>query len=442
MDTRALGRTVWALSLPLLFLEVGDALVHVTDTAFLARIGTAELGGIALGDTALELLVFPVVGLLEALQLVIARRAGQNREADIGTVFARGFWVALAASVALAAVVWLGAGTISGWLAESARVVEPLERFLEIAALGIPFEAMNLAYGALYVGLLRPRVLMWATVVLVLGNLVLGYVLILGNFGAPRLGMEGAALSFVGAEAATFVLLTVYTLWDPELRVFGLFRLRRVEESVLRPLVRLSAPVSLQELVGDARWFIFFIVVERVSDDILAWSNVIFACYLVLMMPSYAFSEAAYTMVSNVIGGGHPERLEGVVRRTTMATFAVSAPLVAFAVAFPGAALWIFSTEAGPIAGADTALRVVAVAMLVVIPAQLWMAAVLGSGDVDAALLIELAFSVVIVLGAVAAAVFGIAIGALWLSLPAAAAVALALSYARLRTGRWRERVV
>jgi hypothetical protein len=40
--------------------------------------------------------------------------------------------------------------------------------------------------------------------------------------------------------------------------------------------------------------------------------------------------------------------------------------------------------------------------MLVVIPAEMWSAAVLGSGDVDAAFLIEVQVSVVVVAGAVA----------------------------------------
>jgi multidrug resistance protein, MATE family len=438
VDVPTIGRTVWALSIPLLFLEIGDALIHVTDTAFLGRIGIAELGAIALGDTAFELLIFPVVGLLEALQLVIARRTGERRPRDVGAIFARAFMLAAAVSVVLAAVVAAGAGRISTWLAESEQVAEPLEQFLQIAALGIPFAALNLAFGALYVGILRARVLVWATLVLVLTNLVLSYVFILGSLGAPRLGMQGAAISSVGAEVAAFLLFSLYTARDADLRRLGLFRWERTRQPVVRPLIRLSAPVSLQGLVGNASWFVFFIILERVSGELLAWSNVVFACYLVLMIPTEAFAEAAYTMVSNIIGSGHAERLRHVVRRTLAATFAVTAPVLLLVLVFPGTVLSVFSDDAIPLQGSETALRVVVVAMLVAIPAEMWMAAVLGTGDVDAALVIDLVFGAVIVMGAAAAALFDISLPYVWLSLPAAAIIAMVLAYARLETGRWR----
>lgn len=442
MEASTLRRAVWSLSLPLLFLEVSEALLHFIDTAFLAQIGTAELGAIALGDTTLELLVFPVVGLLDALQLVIARRVGERRRQDVGAVFARAFMVAALASVALAVVVWLGAAEMGSWLADSEQVARSLERYFEIAAFGVPFMVLNFAYGALFVGLLRARVLVWATTVLVASNLVLSYTFILGNFGAPRLGMQGAAISFVGAETLTFVMLTVYTMRRAELRGLGLFWPRPTRQPVLRPLMRLSAPVALQGLVEDARWFVFFVIIARVGDDMLAWSNVIFACYLVLMIPTDALSEAAYTMVSNVIGSGHAERWRAVVRRTMRTTFAMTAPLLIAATAFPDWVLSLFSSEGAPVDGAATALRVVAVAMLVVIPAELWMSALLGTGDADAAFLIELVLSVAIVMGAAAAAVLDVALPLLWLSLPAAALMALILSYARLRTERWRYRTI
>lgn len=442
MAASTLGRAVWSLSVPLLFLEVSDALLHVVDTAFLARIGTAELGAIALGDTTLELLVFPVVGLVDALQLVIARRVGEHRPEDVGAVFARGFLLATVVSLAAGMVVWAGAGTIGAWLADSDQVARSLERYFEVAAFGLPFMALNFAYGALFVGMLRAGVLVWATAVLVLSNVGLSYAFILGNLGAPRLGMQGAAISFVGAEAVTFLVLTLYTTRTAGLRELGLFRLRRTERAVLRPLVRLSTPVALQALLEDARWFAFFVVIARVSDDMLAWSNVIFACYLVLMIPTDAVSDAAYTMVSNVIGSGCAEGWRGVVRRTMRLTLAISAPLLIVSVVFPERVLSLFSTEGAPIDGAAAALRVVALAMLVVIPAELWMAALLGTGDVDAAFLIELVLSAVIVTGAVVAAVLDAPLPQLWLALPAGAITALALSQARLRTERWRGRTV
>ena len=83
----ALSRLVRAVSVPLLFAEVSEIVVHVTDTVFLARVGTVEVGAIALADSLLEVAVVLTVGLIEGIQILFARRVGEGRHRAAGDVF-------------------------------------------------------------------------------------------------------------------------------------------------------------------------------------------------------------------------------------------------------------------------------------------------------------------------------------------------------------------
>jgi hypothetical protein len=72
--------------------------------------------------------------------------------------------------------------------------------------------------------------------------------------------------------------------------------------------------------------------------------------------------------------------------------------------------------------------------MLVLIPSEIWLAAVLGTRDADRAFLIELLFSLLVVGGAyLAALALDLRLPFVWLVLPAAALACLPLSYARVR---------
>ncbi len=139
---------------------------------------------------------------------------------------------------------------------------------------------------------------------LVMTNFVLSYVLIFGKLGLPPMGMEGAALGELGAEVATFVFLTAFTLRRLDLGRYGLFRLESWDGKLAWLTLRISSPVSLQELLEVLRWFLFFLIVERVSTEALAWSNIVYACYAVLLIPAMAFSETTISMVNNFIGRG------------------------------------------------------------------------------------------------------------------------------------------
>src|SRR4051794_26591930 len=85
------ARKIWGISFPLLLAEIGEVVIHVTDTALLARLGTLQLGAIAIADEAHEIWLALAVGLAQGLQIQIARRVGERRGEAMLAAFRRGF---------------------------------------------------------------------------------------------------------------------------------------------------------------------------------------------------------------------------------------------------------------------------------------------------------------------------------------------------------------
>lgn len=439
----ALSRLVWAISVPLLFAEVGEAVIHATDTALLSRVGTAELAAIALADILREVWVVAVVGLTEAAQIVIARRLGEGRERAIGATFTRGLLLALAIAVVLGAAMKLTAPALSEAVVASPEVARVLDDFLQVAAYGLPLLAVNLMFSALLVGVGQARALVGATVVLTATNFALSWVLIFGKLGAPELGIEGAAWGFVGAEAATLAYLTVSVLRRPSLRRYGLLRASDPGAPRARALMRLAAPVAIQGLVEALRWFAFFVILEQLSPEALAWSNLVYACFALLAIPAYAFGEAAYSLVSRSVGAGERDRIGAVVRSTIWRAAFVTVPFAAVMLVFPETVLSLFSDDQAAIEGSVDSLRVVVAGLLLMIPAEMWLAAVFGTGDTDAALGIEMvSTAAMLVVAWVAAFVVDAELAIVWVALAAASLVALPLSWLWIRSGYWERREI
>lgn len=426
---RRLARTIWAVSLPLLLVYVSETIIHVTDTAFLGRVGTIELATLALVYTLYEVSVVPVAGLADAMQIVIARRLGQGRTEGVRATFLHGTLLILAVSTALAVLLYVAAPVIGGFLAASPDVATAVTDFLRIAAYGLVPSCLGLAYAALYVGLARTAVLGWSTILLAAANLVLSYALILGELGLPRLGITGAAWSFVIAETTTAVFLTVITVRNGWLR-----RNRRpgsaaAEGSTLRPLLWLAPPVAASALVEGLRWLLFFMIIERIGEEALAWSNIIYACCTVFLIPAYAVGESANSLVSNVIGRGRTGDVTAVTTRSTGVAFVITAPLALFAALAPETVVSVFTDDQSIIAGAAPSLRVLAVTLVLVVPAEVWSAAVAGTGATYVALGIELMLTVAMLACTYAAGViFGLPLAYVWASMGVGALVALAMS--------------
>jgi MATE family multidrug resistance protein len=431
-------RLIWLVSRPLILATFGETLIDVTDAAFLARAGMTELGAVAIADAIYETALFMVLGLIEGLQILIARRAGQGRTRDVGGVFNQGLYLLSLVSVVLFVAIRFLSPYVTATLVSADPVRQAADTFLAIVALAVFFEAVNMAYGALFVGLSRTGVLLAAAIVLAVTNIALDYCLIFGRWGAPALGIAGAAWASVAAEVAVFVFLTGYTLARLDTARYGLFHFHRLRRSVARLLLGVSSPAMLDNLMDSLRWFAFFVVVEHVGTDTLAWSNVIYSLYTLFLIPIGGISETACSMVSNVIGQGKERMLGTLMRRTASLGYLTSLPLAAVALAWPDLILAIFTTDPTVVDGCRASLRVVACGLLVIVPCEMAINAVAGTGDTLAVLVIEI-LTAIAFLGAVVVALgpLGAPLAVAWLAEVGAAACCLGLAAGWLRSGRW-----
>lgn len=427
------------MAAPILFAEVGDAAIQFTDTAFLGRIGPAELAAIGFADSLLEVAAVPAIGLIGAMQIAVARRTGQRREDEIAATFNRTLRLVLPAMIGIGLILRLGTGAYADRLISSAAVAAAVADFFRYGAVGVVFLALNLTYSSLYVGIGRTRILVTATALVFCTNLVVTYVLVFGRAGAPRLGMEGAGIGFAVAEAGTLAFIAFRARRQLGAGGGRLFRPRVAGGVATARLLRLGWPISGQALIETLGWVGFLLIVARIGEGALAASSMVYACYSLLLIPAAAFSEVAYTLVSNLIGrqeeGGMPALMRALVTRA----YAITLPLTIFGALWPGTALSIFTTDQAATAAASGPLRVVSVVMLIVVPAEMWFAAVFGTADTAAGSAIELIASAVMIGAAyIAGAVLGLHLAYVWATLGLAAALTLAASYTRMRSGSWK----
>jgi len=433
------SRALWALSIPLLFAEISEIVLHVTDTLFLSRVGVTELGAVGLADSGIEIALVLALGLVDGIQILTARQIGRGRPRRAVRIFNLGFLLTVGVSTILALLLRLNAVALADWIIESEAVGAALLQFVDVAWIGIPFTVACFAYSALLVNFGRTRVLVPATLLLLVTNAALDYVLIFGKLGFSPMGIRGAALGSVIAEIVVFVFLTAYLWRSPAIRRYGIFRVGGTPWRLFARLIRISIPVSLQGLVEAVRWFVFFLILERVGLVALAVANVVYVCYSVLRIPSEAFGEVTCSTVSRLIGRERLDRIEPVVHQSTRAAALVTLPLIATALLVPEWVLSVFDLDAALLAPGAASLRVVALAMAVIVPGEMWFTAVLGTGDTRAALGIEITLTVVMLTTCWLAAIPLAGGPALtWCSLGLGWLVTLAVSYGWMKSGAWK----
>ena len=204
-------------------------------------------------------------------------------------------------------------------------------------------------------------------------------------------------------------------------------------------MLQLCTPLALERLVGTARWFLFFLIIERAGETPLAIANIIYSCYAVFLIIIDGFSETNCTLVSNLIGQDQSERINAVTRSVMLWSAVCISPFLLIAVLFPTVVLSLFTSDPNLLHGSVNSLRIIGVAVLAAIPGELVFSALIGTGDTRATLVIEFLLSVCVVAYVFGAAlVFELPLEIVWVAEIIGWLLSFGLSFARLSGKQWK----
>ena len=289
-------RNIWGVSYPLIVAGISETVVDVTDTVFLAHYGMTELGAIALADAIYALALFMTLGLVDGIQISIGRRAGEGRPQQIGAVFNQGLSLLLITAVLLILAIKFLVPVVTAALFASEAVHVAVDDYLQIAAYGLLFHSFNLALSAFYIGISRTRVLIGATLTLAVTNIALDYALIFGNWGAPQLGIAGAAWATNIANAAGCLVYSAMVFSGSNAARFNTRRDRRLDRDLFGRMMRFGVPNGVQFMLDMLAVTGLIFIVGRIGTVELAATNVAFQINTLAFMPMIGFGIATSTL--------------------------------------------------------------------------------------------------------------------------------------------------
>lgn len=307
-------RKIWNVSYPIMLGLLAQNVIQITDTILMGRVGEVEFGATGLAGTYYFAFFMLAFGFSIGCQILISRRNGEEQYGKIGTFVIHGIVFLLA----LAGILYALSGVMSRYLLphaiKSREVYEAAAEYLDWRTFGFFFSFVNVAFRAFYVGVTRTKVLTMSAVLMAVVNLTAAYGLIFGHWGLPRMGIAGAGLSSVIAEASSTLFFFIYTYRTVDLEKYG-FRIPRFNFGVIRQVLNLSVFTMIQYTVSLSTWFLFFLAIENHGERALAITNLIRTFYMVFFIPMNALSTTANTLVGNTIGAGRSDKVLPLIYR-------------------------------------------------------------------------------------------------------------------------------
>lgn len=314
---RVFYRRVFAVAGPILIQNVITNFVSLLDNIMVGQVGTEPMSGVAIVNQLLFIFNLCIFGGLAGPGIFSAQFYGKGDLEGVRSSFRSKLYIGLGA-VAVFAAVFLAAGDslISLYLHEGSDDLDLRATlfygrdYLHVMLIQmLPF-AITQAYSSTLRETGETLLPMKAGIAAVAVNLCFNYILIFGKFGAPALGVVGAAIATV---IARFVECGIVVVWAHTHRtrcpfIDGIYRTLRVPASLIRQIAKMGAPLLANEVLWSAGMAMQNQCYSMRGLEIVSATNIastvsnLFFCFFLAM------GNTVSIMIGQLLGAGELER--------------------------------------------------------------------------------------------------------------------------------------
>lgn len=436
-------KQIWLIAYPILISLLMEHMINVTDTAFLGHVGEVELGASALAGVLYMAIYMLGFGFSIGVQILIARRNGEQKYGEIGGIFMQGAFFLLALATVMFFLCDYITTHILGRLISSDQVYAAAASYLECRRYGLFFSFIAILFRAFYIGITETRTLTLNSVVMVLSNVVFNYILIFGKFGFPALGIAGAAIGSSLAELVSLLFYVVYTWLKVDKKKYALFQRFAFRLSEFKRIWSISCWTMLQSILFPSQWFLFFIAIEHLGERSLAIANIMRSINTCFFMVIFAFADTASSMVSNLLGSGKDKsEIRLACRRAIKLTYLIGIPFLLLSALFPSVLLQIYTNNEELVQAALPTTYVMLVGYFLSAPGLVLFNAVSGTGNTNQFMRIMLmTIAVYVVYVVIMVMYFKVDVAVAWTSEYIYGGMLLLLSYFYLKNRDWNKRI-
>ncbi|MGD1118011.1 MAG: MATE family efflux transporter [Dehalococcoidales bacterium] len=423
-----LGRLLMKLSLPGMASTISTSLYNIINTIWVSRIGYEAIAALTV-NFPYQILYYAIGGGTGiGIAALVSRRFGENNPDATNHVAGQIFCLSALWGLLFILISVSFPDQIVRILGATPDIVKYSKQYLVITAFGAPLVIFASVIASLLRGsgdAVKPMIIMISSTLI---NIMLDPFLIFGIGPFPRMGVPGAALSTVIAQAFG-ALLGLYYLLAGKTTYHVKFAHLRPDISILKDIYRIGAPMVVTQVMESFAFLLFNRVVKSFGSLVIAVVGIIIRISDFAFMPAMGVSNGLLPIVGYNYGAKNYKRLWQAVKLASVGLMILLIVLTIFMVVFAPWIVDVFSNDPELTAKAIPALRIMLSTMLLVGPTMMFITAFQGLSQGPKALFLSLLrqFIFFIPLLLLFRHLFGLT--GVWVSMPASDILSFALIF-------------
>jgi putative MATE family efflux protein len=312
--------SLFLLAFPIMGANLLQIAYQLIDAFWVGRLGAAAIAAVSISMPIMFLMISAGLGFAVAGTTLIAQYAGAGDRAMVDHVAAQTLLTIVALSVVLGGAGFAASPYLLGLMGTAPEVQDNAVAFLRVSFVSLPFAFVYFMFQSLMRGVGQVMLPLYTVAATVAINFVLDPVLIFGWFGVPALGVMGAAISTLIAQAIA-ALAGLLLLMSGRYGIALNWQSFRPDFAFVHRAFSLGYPASIEQSARGLGMTVMTFLITSFGTITTASYGVGTNVLNFVVVPAMGFSMATSTLVGQNIGANNIARAERVARLAALITF-------------------------------------------------------------------------------------------------------------------------
>lgn len=312
LHDKAFYRTFAILTLSLALQNLLTYSVNLADNIMLGRFSQDALSGASLCNQLQFFLQMLVQGVGEGVVVLGARYWGKKDLKPIPDIIGAGLRFGVSIAAVLFVLALLFPTQIIRLMTNDPVIMEQAVQYLQIICFTyVIFALTNMLTASLRsIGIVKIGYIISASTLCI--NICLNYVLIYGHFGAPALGVRGAAIATLVSRTVELLIVIWFLKFREHTLHLNWRKLLFIDTSYIRDYIHVSLPMLVTQTMWGASSIIQTAILGNMENAamVVPANSISVLVFQILSVVGYGAASAAAIMTGRTLGEGHKERID------------------------------------------------------------------------------------------------------------------------------------
>lgn len=298
-------KTMLAVALPVAVQFLISTSINMADTVMISSLGSAEIAAVGLVNQFVFFFMVATFGFCSAGAVFFSQYYGDRDINQVRRYLSITLQLVTLLSIVFTFVSLIWPSQIMGLLIPDKEVIYYGTGYLKLIALTFIMTGISQAFNTVLRSCNRAFEPLLVSIIAFFTNVFFNYVFIFGKFGAPALGVRGAAVGTIIARLVEIVILTGFVAFKrPQGQSIRPIELFKIHNQILSKFFKIAFPIIIAEVFWSLGQLMFSVAFARIGKDATAAVQLTNTIQNIFFIMVNAINTAAAVLIGQSLGAG------------------------------------------------------------------------------------------------------------------------------------------